>query len=437
MIRDPLIDLLRVGSMVIVLLMHWLTPAITLAEGKISMVIVPSGPVAWVVTWLIQVMPVFFIAGGVANTAVVTEMRRNGRPYADYLSVRAGRLAVPAAALVAVVAVVSTAAAALGFVGIGEAISLGAAKPLWFLAVYLFVVAVAPVMVAAQRRLGVAVLVALAVAAVVVDAYRFSGVDSVAALNLVFVWLFAHQLGIAYATGMFAALRTRTLLGLVAGAALTCVVMVTAGPYPSVMIGVGDEPVSNLAPPTAALVVLAVAQCAVIVWLSRRFGRSLATPRWRHFLNAANRPLMTIYLWHLPAMIVLVGLALPVGGVMLPEPGAGWWLTRPVWLAGCVLILLVLVRVWHRLERLDLPALPATVPTRIRPPMAVVGAGLATLGVYGIWQHGMLLTGPGSAARITSMFALALALVLLAPSPSGPPVARWNGHRVGGAHQRS
>jgi hypothetical protein len=129
-IRDPLIDLLRVGSIAIVLLMHWLAPAVTFAEGNISMVIVPGGPAVWVASWFIQVMPVIFIAGGVANSAVVTEMRLRGRPYAEYLSVRARRLAVPAAALVGVVAVVSTAAAAVGFVGLGEAIGLGAAKPL-------------------------------------------------------------------------------------------------------------------------------------------------------------------------------------------------------------------------------------------------------------------------------------------------------------------
>jgi Acyltransferase family len=419
-----LIDLVRAGSIAIVLLMHWLAPAITFAEGKISMVIVPGGPAVWVATWFIQVMPVIFIAGGVANTAVITEMRLRCRPYAEYLSIRARRLAVPVAALVGVVAVVSTAAAAAGFVGLGEAISQGAAKPLWFLAVYLFVVAFAPAMVAAQRRFGVAVLLALAVAAVVVDAYRFAGNDSIAALNLAFVWLFAHQLGIAYATGMFAAVRTPTLVGLVASAALTCVLMVTAGPYPPVTIGVSDAPLANLVPPTAAMVALAVGQCAVIVWLSRRFGRALATPGWRRFLAAANRPLMTIYLWHLPAMMVLVGLALPAADVLLPQPGAGWWLTRPIWLAGCALILLVLVRVWHRFERLDLPALPASLPTRIRPPLALFGAGLATVGVYGIWQHGMLLTGPGSAIRTASVLALALALVLLAPTPSDRPVAR-------------
>ncbi|GGM27029.1 acyltransferase family protein [Dactylosporangium sucinum] len=148
-VRDPFVDLLRVASMAVVLLMHWLTPLITTRDGDIRVEILPSGPVAWVVSWFIQVMPVVFLAGGVANTAVATAYR--GR-YAQYLAVRGGRLVVPAAVLVAVVALVATTAGALGFPQIGQAVSLSAVKPLWFLAVYLVVLALAPAMVAAQRR---------------------------------------------------------------------------------------------------------------------------------------------------------------------------------------------------------------------------------------------------------------------------------------------
>lgn len=409
-----MIDLLRVGSVAIVLVMHWLTPVFTLTDGKISLEIMPSGRAAWVMSWLIQVMPVIFLAGGVANTTVVAAMRRRGRRYSDYLAVRGARLVLPVTALVGVVAAVSTTAAALGFVDLAEAISMGAAKPLWFLAVYLLVVALAPAMVAAQRRFGLAVLLVLAAASVVVDAIRFSGVESIATLNLVFVWLFAHQLGVAYAMGTSRGVRTRTLVGLVAGAAVTCVVMVTVGPYPPAMIGLRDVPVSNLAPPTAALVVLAVGQFAVITLLSRRFGPALATPRWRRFLDVANAPVMTVYLWHLPAMIVLIGIALSAPDVLLPRLGAGWWLTRPLWLAGCVLILIVLVRVWHRVETITLPAVPAAVPTRAKPAMVVAGAVLATIAICQVWQHGALLIGSGSAPRIAAVLGLGLSVVLLA-----------------------
>ncbi|WP_238009120.1 acyltransferase [Dactylosporangium sp. AC04546] len=405
--RDPFIDLLRVVSMAVVLLMHWLTPLITVRDGGIRVEILPSGPIAWVVSWFIQVMPVIFLAGGVANTAVATAYR--GR-YAQYLAVRGGRLVVPAAVLVGVVALVATSAGALGHPQIGQAVSLSAVKPLWFLAVYLVVLAVAPAMVAAQRRFGAAVPVALAVAALAVDALRFAGHEWVVVLNYAFVWLFAHQLGIGYALGALRRARSLTLAALGLAAVATCVFMVAAGPYPPSMIGLSDVPVSNLAPPTGALVALAVAQFAAITWLARRFTPALTTDRWRRFLDDANAPLMTVYLWHLPAMVLLVGAGLLLPDLILPAAGIHWWLIRPLWLANCALILVVLTRLWHRFETVRLPALG----TRTGPATALAGTALAAAAIGYVWQHGATLNGTGAAGRIAAVLALGCSLVLLA-----------------------
>ncbi|GAA3782930.1 acyltransferase family protein [Plantactinospora mayteni] len=421
--RDRVIDLLRVGSVGIVVLMHWVTPLIVLTGGQVRVEILPTGPVTWVASWFIQVMPVIFLAGGVANTAVVRTMRDRGQPYSGYLVSRARRLVLPVAVLVGVVGVVSTALAGLGAPGLGVAVSLGTAKPLWFVAVYLLVVALAPGLVAAQRRFGLAVPAAFAAAAVTVDLLRFNGVAEVAPLNLGFVWLFAHQLGVAYALGTLRAARPRTLLALVLGAGATCLLMVTVGPYPPAMIGLRDVPVSNLAPPTAALVVLAVAQFAVITWLGRRFGPVLATPAWVRRLELANRPVMTVYLWHLPAMILLIGVGLAAPEVLLPPAGVEWWATRPLWLVGCVLLLAFLVRVFHRVEAAPALRLPFAVPAGARPVMAVTGVGLAMVAVDQIWRHGMLLFGPEATASGPAVLSLWLAVVLLG-RPSAPSDAR-------------
>ncbi|GGM27042.1 hypothetical protein GCM10007977_030290 [Dactylosporangium sucinum] len=184
----------------------------------------------------------------------------------------------------------------------------------------------------------------------------------------------------------------------------------TAGPYPPSMIGLSDVPVSNLAPPTGALVALAVAQFAAISWLGRRCEPALATDRWRRFLDDGNAPLMTVYLWHLPAMVLLVGAGLLLPDLILPDAGLHWWLIRPLWLANCALILVVLTRLWHRFETVRLPALG----TRTGPATALAGTGLAAASIWYLWQHGATLNGAGSAGRIAAVLALGCSLVLLA-----------------------
>ncbi|WP_433062702.1 acyltransferase family protein [Dactylosporangium sp. CS-033363] len=408
-VRDPFIDLLRVLSMGVVLGMHWLTPLITAPGGQIRVEILPSGPFAWIASWCIQVMPVIFLAGGVANTAVAGAYR--GR-YAQYLAVRGARLVAPAVVLVGVVALMASAAGGLGHPSIGRAVSLSAMKPLWFLAVYLGVLALAPAMVAAQRRFGWGVPAALAAAALGVDAVRFAGHEWAAVLNYAFVWLFAHQLGIAYALGAVRSARPGTLAAVGLGGVAACVGMVALGPYPPSMIGLSDVPVSNLAPPTGALVALAVAQLAAITWLGRRFGPALRTERRRRMLDEAGKPLMTVYLWHLPAMVLLVGAGL-VAPALLPEAGPQWWLVRPLWLVGCVAILVGLVRVFHRFESVRLPALG----TRARPATALAGVALAAACIAWAWQHGAALDG-GLVGLVCSLGLLAYAQVP-AKNPGG------------------
>lgn len=94
----------------------------------------------------------------------------------------------------------------LGLVGVPDAGVRMAARlvpqPLWFLGVYLIVVALAPVMVRLHQRHGLRVPAALALGAVAVDVARLGfGITGAGYLNVALVWLFAHQLGFLYADG--------------------------------------------------------------------------------------------------------------------------------------------------------------------------------------------------------------------------------------------
>lgn len=77
--RDRWVDTLRVGSLLVVILGHWLMVAITPA-GQITnaLAVVPA---LQPLTWLLQVMPLFFLVGGVAHArARVARAAPAGRP---------------------------------------------------------------------------------------------------------------------------------------------------------------------------------------------------------------------------------------------------------------------------------------------------------------------------------------------------------------------
>ncbi|MEU0572802.1 hypothetical protein ABZ297_46380, partial [Nonomuraea sp. NPDC005983] len=66
-VRDPFIDLLRVFGMALVVLQHWTIPVLTYQDGRLGTGNALATPGVWVVTWISQVMPLVFFAGGAAK----------------------------------------------------------------------------------------------------------------------------------------------------------------------------------------------------------------------------------------------------------------------------------------------------------------------------------------------------------------------------------
>ena len=171
--RERYVDFLRVFSLAVVMLGHWLMAAVEWRDGRlVAGNVLEAAPAAQWLTWVFQIMPVFFVVGGFANTASWTAAVRDGRGYGEWLAGRLVRLVRPVLVFVAVwsrrswrwrVAGVPPAAVRAGSI----------AQPLWFLAVYVVVVAVAPLLVAAQRRWGWGVVVGLAGGVALVDLLRW------------------------------------------------------------------------------------------------------------------------------------------------------------------------------------------------------------------------------------------------------------------------
>ena len=219
---------------------------------------------------------------------------------------------------------------------------------LWFVGIYLGACAFAPLMRDLHRRWGLVVVVALVVLACVVDVVRFGGgPELVGNLNFVLVWLALHQLGFAWRDGLLTTARGWAMALLGFGAMGLAVAF---GPYPTSMVGLPGEAVSNMAPPTAALLAQGIGICGLAVVLRPGMARVLARPRvWRSVV-LAGRVAMTAFLWHLTALMTVL-VALRALGVVQPSVASWqWWLTRPLLFA---VLAVVTGRSWPSSCRVD------------------------------------------------------------------------------------
>jgi hypothetical protein len=101
---------------------------------------------------------------------------------------------------------------------------------------------------------------------------------------------------------------------------------------------------------------------------------------------------MTVYLWHLTAMVLVIGLLYALGGVGLrlePDSGA-WWSSRPLWLAGLALALFPFVAVFGRFERPKASTGEPPPAWRLVSGAAAICLGLALLAMDGIAGSGWL-----------------------------------------------
>lgn len=329
--RDLTLDIARVFCVLMVVAIHLLMVGVGVApDGQLvaqSPTESPLGSQPWFagVTWAGQIMPLFFVVGGFAAITAWRSLVRRGGTGADYVRGRVLRLAQPALPLYIFYAVVIGAATLLAVAP--ELLDLavqGAASPLWFLAAYTLCQAFVPMMVGWHVRAPRATVAVLLAGAILVDALRFStGIQQIGLANLFFVWLLVQQIGFWYADGWFARRRWWQLVVIAAIAYASLVPMTFAGPYSFDML-------TNLNPPTLPLVALAVAQACVLRLLRPALAALMNTHAARAVVFVVGSRLMTIYLWHLPIILILTGASLLIPGAA-PFPGsAEWWWSRPL-----------------------------------------------------------------------------------------------------------
>lgn len=294
--RDRFLDVVRAGAILAVIAQHWVMPVLSYSGGQLATGNALATPGWWVVTWLSQVMPLVFFAGGAAN---LISLRRADSPR-QWLAARIRRLMVPVLPLLAVWLVVPDFLRGLGIppqpLQVASAI---AAQLLWFLAVYVLVVLLTPVMVAAHRRWGLKVPLVMAVAGVLVDVARFNDLGYIGYANAIFVWVAVHQLGFHYVEGRLGSLTRRGALTLSAAGFGVTALMVAFGPYPASMIGMPGAPVSNMSPPTVLLAFLAVGQIGLLLAFRPQLNALAERPGVGTALSWLGARFMTVYLWHI------------------------------------------------------------------------------------------------------------------------------------------
>ena len=434
--RDRALDVVRSWSLLVVVLGHVLMFIVLWAPDDTPTVgnTLTSGTPWPFATWALQVMPLFFVAGGAVN------WRSNERfpgTYSQWLWQRVARLMRPTVVYLGVLAVLFAVVTLLVPRRITDPYVQSITGPLWFLAVYLVVTALTPATTAWWRRHGLATVAVLLVVVVAVDALRFGVIDRFGAVNMVAAWTLVHQLGYWYRDGVRRGTAAAcVVVGLGANVLLTQVLH----RYPTSLVGIPTDPISNMSPPTVILVchsfVLFGGFVLLAPWVRRRF----VTPKVFHATARAGLVAMTVYLWHMLVLVALLaalhvlGLDLPVrveGGQVVPDGLVYWGYVVPVALVFVLLLYAVARWLWP-IEHVRLPWFDAP------PDHPLTSEWVAALGTLLVSSGLLVIAGAGFsgfplattvAYGVTVSTAVALLAVLAGlallrqPLPARQPVA--------------
>lgn len=407
--------------MVVVMFGHCALLLATIDSGGLRIAnLIGEVPAVAPLTWVVQVMPLFFFAGGAAGAYSY----RVGTPWGTWLFTRAQRLCRPVfwylaawslGLLVARLVLGGDSAAGLG----GESVAL-----LWFLGVYMVTLAFVPALVRLSSGHGVGfVLAGLLAAAAVMDAIRFAtGAPESSVANFVIVWLIPVTIGVAYARSLIAP-RVAAVMAFIAF--VTALALVTVGPYEVSLVVTGAERVSNVAPPTLLLAMHCVWMSGVFVLLAGAIRRWAQRPRVWAVVSAGNAGAMTLYLWHIVAIaIAAFGLhALGLDAYDVEE--SGFWALLTLRAPVFAVVMLALFKLLSPLERRPLPWWDVSVTATGARSHA---AGILTC-VAGIVLVVMAKLGLGDTAGLAAMAgflvaAAAARLCAAAPIRVSVPAAR-------------
>lgn len=400
--RDRAIDVARILSLLVVMFGHCVLLLAT---------VTPSG--VWVgntlgaqrslqpITWVLQVMPLFFLAGAASSAYGL----KPGTPWGGWLLERAQRLARPVFWYLAFWSLALGATRVL--LGESSAVRLGGESValLWFIGVYLVVLAFVPALMRCGAIALAGIVVALLVASAGFDGARLAaGAIEWGFPNFLIVWLIPVVIGVAYARRM---IPVRVALVVAALAFAGAVAAVAVGPYDVPLVVTGTETFSNTTPPTFLLGLHSVWVSLLFVAAAPAIGRWARRPRVWYPVAVGNGGAMTLYLWHIPA-IAVAAFGLHAVGIDAADPAqAGFWGLMALRAAVFAVVMFALFVLLSPLEHRPLPWWDARV-TAAGGRGALVGGLVCIAGVAALL---MAKEGLGSSLGWQALAVFVLALL--------------------------
>lgn len=334
-------------------------------------------------SWVLQMLGLFFLVGGYAGAKSLERARSRGEPYGAWARGRLLRLARPVAAATAALGAALPLLALAGVpAGTLRTTAILVVQPLWFIAIYALITALTPLALAIDRRLGAPAAVPSLVVVAVVDLLRYGPWQHampawLGLVNILPGWSFAYLLGIAWARGRIS--RRGAGLLAVGGGALGLLLVLRLG-YPASMVGVPGAGRVNSHPPSLLVLALAALQCGLAIRLRDRIEAMLRRPGLWAAVALANLSAMTIFCWHQIALMSLTGAALALAPAGLPglhdaPDGLAWVLHRAAWSPAYATVLAGYVALARRFES------PWRAPTLAKAAAVALSLGFAAWAV--------------------------------------------------------
>jgi hypothetical protein len=405
--RDRAIDVIRIVSLVAVVVGHTVMATSIIADDVFFWTnLLTASVVFQALTWVFQIMPLFFFAG----VAACVDSWRPGQSWGDWLMRRCTRLYRPVFYYLAFW--VSALAILRYFLPqhVYEPLAGISIQLLWFLGAYVLVLAAVPALarITTTGRL-VGALGGTYAFIAVVDAIRIN-VDAPAALgylNLV-AWLIPGMLGVAYRRNLLAGRAALTVGALMFAVNIA---LMWFGPYELSLVGIETQHLKNMTPPSLLLAGHAIMMCAFAIAAAPAIARWATRPRVWWLAAIGNSGAMTLYLWHIPALLFM-HLVFDYLGYPRFDPSTGGFIALSILQMLIMAALVAAMFVFLRpLENNPLPLWDGGHVDGPGPRSAVVGtllcvAGAATLASvgWGLKDTGLYCVAAMLAALIVARF---------------------------------
>ncbi|KMO77448.1 acyltransferase family protein [Mycolicibacterium obuense] len=299
--RDRAIDVIRITALAGVVVGHTVMATSTIRDDVFVWTnLLSVSPVFQALTWVFQIMPLFFFAGVAASVQTWTP----GTSWGGWLMRRCTRLYRPVFSYLAFWGVTLAVAKQVLPVHVYEPVAGISIQLLWFLGAYVLVLATVPLLarITTTRRF-VATVALLYVMVAAVDLLRITH-DGWSALGYVnfAMWLIPGAFGVAYRRGLVTGRAALTTAAVAFG---VNVALVASGPYELSLVGLESQQLKNMTPPSLLLAGHAIMMCALAIAAAPAIGRWARRPRVWWATAIGNSGAMTLYLWHIPPLLAV------------------------------------------------------------------------------------------------------------------------------------